>query len=207
MASFKTCFRGITLAAVLMGCGCSWFHHRKDAAEPAATAAPAAELNATPEALAPDAEALRAASTLASDFYEMRQRLGQSGLPDEGEMKAYRAFVCPSLATAMDSARARQATYMAEHPDDKPPLVEGDLFSSLFEGPESVVVSASEVDGIGARVTMSMRLGDGDTATRWKDDVLLSRDEGIWCIADIKYGGEWPFANKGRLSETLAAPF
>jgi hypothetical protein len=208
MASFKTGFRGVTVAAVLVCCGCSWFHRKDAAAAPAAPVTDAAaQLEAKPEALSPDAEALRAASLLASDFYEMRQRLGQSGLPDEGEMKAYRAFVCPALATAMDAARARQKAYMAQHPDDKPPLVEGDLFSSLFEGPDSAVATATEVDGAGARVTMSMRLGEGDEATRWKDTVLLSREDGIWCIADVSYGGEWPFANKGRLSESLAAPF
>jgi hypothetical protein len=52
-----------------------------------------------------------------------------------------------------------------------------------------------------------MRFGEGDQATRWKDKVLLAKDEGSWCIADVEYTGDWPFANKGKLSTTLAAPF
>ena len=207
MAWFKTGFRAFTFTAVLMGCGCSWFHHKRDAAAEPASPEPAAELGLAPAPLAPDAEALRAASTLAADFYEMHGRLGRSGLPDEGAMKAYRAFVCPSLARAMDSARARQSAYIAAHPDDKPPLVEGDLFSSLFEGPDSVVAASTEVDGAGARVTLAMRAGEGDLATHWKDNMLLNREDGIWCIADVEYRGDWPFANKGRLSDSLAAPF
>ena len=31
----------------------------------------------------------------------------------------------------------------------------------------------------------------------------LDLDDGIWCISDVEYGGKWPFANRGRLSETL----
>ena len=214
MLAIRNGFRVATLLAVVaMGSGCSWFHHfRHDKAEPVEEVTPtvgpsaAAELGVkTP--LPPDAEALKAATTLATDFYEMRLKLGKSGLPDAGEMKAYRAFLCPSLADAMDSARERQKAYIAAHPEDKPPLVEGDLFSSLFEGPDAVSAAGTEVEGDGARVTMAMHYGEGDDATRWKDDVLLSRNDGIWCISDVEYKGSWDFANKGKLSATLAEPF
>ena len=194
------------LAAVLAGSGCSWFKSRREST-PAAAADPVAAVAPAPAPLAPDAEALRAATTLATDFYEMRLRLGKHGLPDAEEMKAYRAFLCPALATAMDAARTRQQAYAAANPDDKPPLVDEDLFSSLFEGPDVVTAAGTVVDGEGARVTLSMRAGEGDAAPRWKDDLLLSREDGIWCIADVEYRGDWPFANKGRLSTTLAAPF
>lgn len=210
MTSFKTCFRGFTLLVVLFGCGCSWFHRRDKAPEPApaSTAADAAaQLGIASAPLTPDAEALRAATTIAGDFYAMRDRLGRHGLPDASEMNAYRAFLCPALADAIDSARARQAAYVVANPDAKPPLVDADLFSSLFEGPDVFTAGHAEIDGEGARVLMMMRTGEGDTAVRWKDDVMLQRQDGIWCIADVEYGGDWPFANKGRLSEMLAAPF
>lgn len=210
MASFKTCFRGVTLLVVLLCCSCSWFKHRREAepaAAPAASAGEAAaDLGLAPAPLSPDAEAMRAASTLVSDFYAMHERLGRSGLPDASEMKAYRAFLCPALADSLEAARLRQVAYIAAHPDDKPPLVDADLFSSLFEGPDVVTPGSTEVDGEGARVLMSMRAGEGENAVRWKDDVMLERQGGIWCIADVEYGGSWPFAHKGRLSEMLAAP-
>lgn len=204
-------FRLAALALALsLATGCSWWQHRRERAAgapaPAASAA-AAELGLAPAPLPPDAEALRGASTLATDFYEMRERLGRSGLPDAGEMKAYRAFLCPGLSTAMDAARARRQEYVAAHPGDKPPLVEGDLFSSLFEGADEVSAAGTEVDGEGARVALAMRAGEGDSALRWKDAVRLQRDGGVWCIADIEYGGEWPFAHKGSLASLLAAPF
>ena len=208
MTSLKSVTRALVLVAVVMSCGCSWWRHRHDA--PADASAPAGD-EATPSiepaALPPEGEQMRAATGLVTDFYEMRQRLGRTGLPDEGEMKAYRAFLCPPLAAAMDAARVRQRAYMAEHPDDKPPLVEGDLFSSLFEGVDVATPAGTEVNADSASVTMSMRFGEGDDAVRWKDALLLARDEGSWCIADVEYRGDWPFANKGKLSQTLAEPF
>ena len=150
---------------------------------------------------------MRSATVLVTDFYEMRLRLGRTGLPDEAEMKAYRAFLCPPLAAAMDAARVRQYAYKQAHPDDKPPLVEGDLFSSLFEGAEVVTPIGTTVEGEGARVELSMRFGLGDQATKWKDTAVLAKDQGSWCLADVEYHGDWPFANKGKLSETLTGPF
>jgi hypothetical protein len=207
MTSLKNLSRGVLLVAAVMGCGCSWWRHRHDAPADAVATAGEATPSIAPAALPPEGEQMRAATTLATDFYEMRLRLGRTGLPDEGEMKAYRAFLCPTLVAAMDAARVRQRAHMAEHPDDKPPLIEGDLFSSLFEGVEVATPAGTEITGDSASVTMSMRFGEGDDAVRWKDALLLARDEGSWCIADVEYRGDWPFANKGKLSTTLAEPF
>jgi hypothetical protein len=207
MASFQTGLRIFTLVAVLACCGCSWFKARRAEPAPAAAAPAAALALPAPAALPPDAEALREATELATDFYEMRLRLGKSGLPDAGELKAYRAFLCPALADAMEQALVRQQEFIGAHPDEKPPLVEGDLFSSLFEGPDVVSAAGTAVEGQGARVTLAMRAGEGDQAPHWKDDLLLERRDGIWCVADVDYRGDWPFANKGKLSQKLAAPF
>jgi hypothetical protein len=209
MASLKTGLGAVAASVVLMCSGCSWFHHKHDAApaDAAATAATSEAALAIGAPATPESEAMRSATRLVSDFYQMRERLGRTGLPDENEMKAYRAFLCPTLSAAMDAARVRQKLYIDEHPDDKPPLVEGDLFSSLFEGTEAATPNGTEVEGDSARVTLSMHYGEGDQATRWKDVVVLAKDAGSWCIADVEYRGDWPFANKGRLSATLAEPF
>jgi hypothetical protein len=202
---------GITILAMLASSGCSWGKHRRERAAARAetpavvVAEPAVEPAGAP--LPPDAEALRAATLLATDFYEMRLRLGRTGLPDAGEMKAYRAFLCPDLALKMDAARARQAAWIAANPEEKPPLIEGDLFSSLFEGPDSVSAAGTTATDTGARVSLAMRAGEGENAPRWKDDLLLERQDGVWCVADVEYRGDWGFANKGRLSEMLVAPF
>lgn len=194
---------GLALLLAFLG-GCSWLPWRKDKpATPAPNAVTAAEI-ATATA---DATDTQAAAALALDFYEMHQRLGNSGLPEAGEMNAYGAFLCPNLVTLVVGAQERQKQYRLAHPEDKPPLVEGDLFSSLFEGPDTVRTAGAAVDGDTAEVIVAMQAGSGDGATRWKDTLLLARNDGVWCVDDVEYHGDWQFANKGRLSDSLRAEF
>ena len=203
--------RAAMLVALLTASGCSWFSHKSakpDAdqaravpVEPAATPGDVAETEvASAPAPAPAAQSPEAAVV---DFLTMHQRLGNSGLPDAGAMNAYDAFLCPSLGDALRGARVRQEQFKASNPGEKPPLVEGDLFSSLFEGPDSYSAAASKIDGARALVTMDLGHGEGSAATRWQDTVSLELDDGIWCISDVQYGGKWPFANQGRLSDSL----
>lgn len=205
----------VVAASLLLG-GCSWFSHKSaksDADVPAAAAAEVADdvaaesaqaseatAAAAPLATAPPAQSPEAAAV---DFLTMHQRLGNSGLPDAGSMNAYSAFLCPSLSSDLRDARVRQEQFRASHPDEKPPLVEGDLFSSLFEGPDSYSAAESKIEGSRALVKMDLRHGEGGGATSWQDTVVLELDDGIWCISDVEYGGKWPFANRGRLTETL----
>ena len=201
----------IFAAALLVG-GCSWFSHKsaKSGADlPSAVNAevtdnvavePRLETAATAGTAAPPAQSPEAAVV---DFLTMHQRLGNSGLPDAASMNAYSAFLCPPLASGLRDARVRQEQFRASKPDEKPPLVEGDLFSSLFEGPDSYSAAEAKIDGSRATVTMDLRHGEGSGATRWQDTMVLEVDDGIWCIADVQYGGTWPFANSGRLSEML----
>ena len=202
---------GVLAAALLLG-GCSWFSHKF--AKSDADAAVAASTQADDGVFADSAQATQAPAPLALptgqspeaavvDFLAMHQRLGNSGLPDAGSMNAYSAFLCPSLVSVLRDARVRQEQFRASKPDQKPPLVEGDLFSSLFEGPDSYSAAGSKLDGSRARVTMDLRHGEGSAATSWQDTMALELDDGIWCISDVEYGGKWPFANRGRLSETL----
>lgn len=191
----------VVAAALLLG-GCSWFSHKSaksDADVPAAAAAEAAA-DPAPLAVAPVAQSPEAAVV---DFLTMHQRLGNSGLPDAGSLNAYSAFLCPSLARALRDARVRQEQFRASNPGEKPPLVEGDLFSSLFEGPDSYSAANSRIEGTRATVKMDLRHGEGSGATSWQDTVVLDLDDGIWCISDVEYGGTWPFSNRGRLSEKL----
>ncbi len=220
--------RALVLVLVFESAGCAWFRHRREgngaAAEIAALAAREAERTAAqaqsgavngstaaPEATAaptpPTNAELANAKKLAADFYEMHARFAGRGLPDPAAMNAYDAFLCPSLSSALGAARAKQAAFIAAHPGDKPPLVEGDLFSSLFEGSDNAQALDAVADGDGARVTVALAHGVGPGATRWHDDLVVHRDDGIWCVADVAYGGTWPLANKGTLTASLESAF
>lgn len=204
------------MALVLLGSGCSWFHHKKDKAEPvlavtdaaaveaAAATQPQAALGGT-DATPPAAgsEPAQGPGAVAMDFLAMHQRFGNSGLPDRSSMNAYAAFLCPGVSEAIRDAQVRQEQFKASHPDEKPPLVEGDLFSSLFEGPETFAVTDTRIEGGKAQVDLAMTHGEGAGTTRWTDTLLFDLDDGIWCLSDVEYHGKWPFANKGSLGNSL----
>ena len=202
----------MVLALVLAGSACSWFRHKDKDAEPVSSAADAAAAEtAAPtrapageaEGAAPAAEPAQGPAAVAMDFLAMHQRFGNSGLPDRSSMNAYAAFLCPSLSEAIRGAQVRQEQFKASHSDEKPPLVEGDLFSSLFEGPQTFAVTDTRIEGGKAQVDVAMTQGEGSSLTRWNDTLLFDLDEGIWCLSDVEYHGSWPFANKGKLSGTL----
>jgi len=46
----------------------------------------------------------------------------------------------------------KQAKFIAEHPDEKSPWIEGAMFSSLFEGAHSFRLGAATLQGNRARV-------------------------------------------------------
>jgi hypothetical protein len=205
----------LAVTSLILLSGCSWFGHKHakaddgDAKTTATTETAAATTDAaTAESVAEaPAAPVQPPAALAEDFYVMHRRLGNSGLPDVGAMNAYNAFLCPSLGALILDARKRQQQYIAANPDDKPPLIEGDLFSSLFEGPDTVKATDTVVNGNHARVTLAMRYESGAKATKWNDTAVLALDDGIWCLEDVEYQGKWPFANRGRLSESLKAEF
>jgi hypothetical protein len=212
--------RALVLVLLLDATGCSWLRHRREAraaraqavvAATPAPVAPAPPADATPETPAAveglGATDAAAARGLAADFYEMHARFAGRGLPDATAMKAYGAFLCPSLVRAIEDARARQQAFAAAHPGDKPPLAEGDLFSSLFEGVERARALQPARAGESVRVPVALSRGPGPGAQAWEDALLLQRDDGVWCVADVEYGGRWPAANTGRLTDTLKSAF
>ncbi len=72
---------------------------------------------------------------------------------------------------------------------DKPDLIEGDIFTSLYESYTSYRVGKSKVDGHKATVSVRFfnKLYDNTT---WKDAVELVSEKGVWKIDDVHYRGK-----------------
>lgn len=218
-----------TIVLLLSSSACAWLphwhRHRHRAADVASVPAelmPAATTPAQPAAGsdertesdepptttvdAPVPESTAGAVELANDFYLMHQRLHTHAVPDAGSMNAYNAFLCPQLGALIDEARTRRQQYVAAHPGGATPWIDGDVFSSLADGPQVAKADMAVAIAGGARVAVAMSRGNGREATRWTDSVVLDRDaDGIWCLADVEYQGTWPEAIKGRLSDVLKA--
>lgn len=57
-----------------------------------------------------------------------------------------------------------------------------------------------------AAQTMDPAVGAADPKpTEWSDTVMLREQSGRFVVADIAFGGQWDFANKGTMLEALRA--
>jgi hypothetical protein len=143
-------------------------------------------------------------------FYTAYQALGPGlGLPAPADLAKLAPLLTPRLRALLAAARRVQDDFAKAHPDEKPPFVEGDLFSSLFEGFKAFHVGAAEpLPGGGYRVKVDLSYweeSDPKTVTKWQDAVLVQSQEGALLIDDFEFLGDWDFAQKGRLSEILRA--
>ncbi|MBK8036979.1 MAG: hypothetical protein IPK22_07555 [Verrucomicrobiaceae bacterium] len=168
------------------------------AAEPAGKASLAEEHHA----LTRQRDELRAAATaLCTEL--RRERI--SGLPSPAQMKRLEGMLTPPLASVIEVARTRQQEQMRQHPDEKPQWVEGDLFSSLFEGVKTweigEVFAAPSTE---ATVKVHNSYDEpGLDKVEWTDTWVFQRLADRWRLDDIRMGGEWAFRSGASLRHAL----
>lgn len=159
------------------------------------------------------------AITVVEEFYRTRKPFQNHGAPTATELASMRHWLSAELITLLARADSLRSAEMAAAPNEKPAFVEGDLFSSLFEGPTGFEVKAGEVTGAGGatdatgaegasyRVPVHFTFKDNNTAQRWVDTVLVVTEGGRLVVSDVCYGGTWDFANKGSLVTSLNFSF
>jgi hypothetical protein len=156
----------------------------------------------TGDAFATGDDAAMAAA--ANGFYSVYKTFHPSdGVPSAADRAKYAPFLSPGLEKLLTDAESAEARF-AKANKDSPPLIEGDLFTSMFEGATSVQVAACSGDDKSGHCAVKLEYAEaGDKPTDWTDTIYLVRTERGWQVDDIAYGGSWAFGNKGRLSETL----
>ncbi|MCY7312406.1 MAG: hypothetical protein LH491_01980 [Pseudoxanthomonas sp.] len=175
------------LLALLAIAGCQQMPVRD-----ASDAAPVTDCSAA--ATAPAAEA----------FYRQIVELNTRGLPSMTELVTLGPLMSFGLQASIERARGRQQAMMIARPQDKPDFIEGSLFTSLFEGPTRVL-AATPADAVQpALVAVSLEYAQDETV-RWQDRLLLLCEGGRWRVEDVRFGGDWDFANRGSLRQALDA--
>lgn len=135
-------------------------------------------------------------------FFAMHIKEGTRGVPDGEVLQRYRPYFSQHLNGLIEHALRVRDHAIATEPEEKPPFVDGDVFTSLFEGATGVDVEPSGPDP--ARLALNfVHEQPGEPATRWSDYALLVQEDGAWKIDDIEYGGGWEFSSHGRLSKSL----
>ena len=118
-----------------------------------------------------------------------------------------RARLAPYLSSALAKLLADGAaaeTRFAAKVKGSPPLIEGDLFTSMFEGATSWKLGACAADGAGARCPVEFTHAEArQKPVVWTDTLMLANTPQGWRVDDIVYGANFQFGNTGKLTETL----
>ena len=140
----------------------------------------------------------------AARFYQAYMRFKPSGLPDARAVRVIAPMLTPELRRLFEGARSEQRAFMKLHPEEKPPWIEGDLFTSSWEGADSFEIGTPRVEGNRAEVPVHLTSMGTDPPLRWTDQLVLSRTRSGWRIDDIRLNGEWDFKSGSTLRGILS---
>jgi len=143
------------------------------------------------------------ATAVVQDFYRATIAGHVTGAPTAAQLTTLAPYLSDTLRALLVSARKRNEADAARAPDEKPSFADGDLFSSLFEGPNAVEVLTDSARGPDRVASVRMTNGAANPPVTWIDHVVLIHQRGRYVIDDVEYGGQWDFASKGTLRSTL----
>lgn len=157
---------------------------------------------------APNSEKPSTPRQTAEDFRAFYFRDHGRGMPSRAELDKLAPLLAQKLQEQFKAAIEAHECHQAKVGNSEPPLVQGDLLTSLFEGATSGGVGTIKTEKSQSIADLYWSYGASDLNAQpvnWTDALLLERVDGQWRIADIKYQGAWDFAPKGLLSERLSA--
>lgn len=137
-------------------------------------------------------------------FYAKVLAVRARGIPDAAQRRALAPAISRALASDLREAAEAERRHRKAARNDAPPLVQGDVFSSLVDGAREANVERCMAEGDHAQCVASLGFRDAfGGALRWQDRALLVRERGRWVVDDVAYEARWPFANKGTLRAAL----
>jgi hypothetical protein len=140
-------------------------------------------------------------------FLEFYFHAYRSGLPVAAERATLAALVTPEFSASLDGAARAERCAHDQHQGTEPPLLQGDLFSSLFEKANGILAITQTEDAGNAieyALQFEYRLPDSATAeTTWTDSVRLRLVDDEWLVDDFIHRGDWDFASKGSVRAML----
>jgi hypothetical protein len=142
---------------------------------------------------------------VANSFYATYAGLPRAGgIPDATARVRYAPLLSPRLAKLIGDAAAAETRFSKQN-KDAPPLIEGDLFSSMFEGFTQFKVGVCSGDARNGQCSISLTYQDKKSPkpVNWNDALLLVNTPGGWKVDDLAYKAGFQFGNTGLLSDTL----
>lgn len=137
-------------------------------------------------------------------FYAIHLKANAPGLPPADELKQYQPLFSQPLYALLTQAEAAETRYHAAAGNQAPPLIEGDLFTSLYEGATSFSVKSCDTDDQRASCQVAFQYKKDGAEESWNDKLLLVREEQHWRIDDIEFIGNDQSSQREYLTDTLA---
>jgi hypothetical protein len=159
-----------------------------------------------------DAPAANDPAAAVSAFYAVYngQRAQGGGIPDATVRLRYSPVLSPRLGKQLTEAAAAQARLSAKVKNAVPPMLEGDIFSSLFEGATAWKVGACQLAANTARCPVALTYAPPSASgakaqkpANWSDTVVVINTPQGWKVDDVIYDAGFAFGNTGRLSAML----
>jgi hypothetical protein len=151
-------------------------------------------------------------STVVEHFYSTYLPDRQGGLPSGRQLERLRPFLSDNLNLLIVAALRYQERFIASHPDEpqptgppvihKPPFVDGDYFSSMFEGPKFSEIARTE-PGPNGSWQVHVHFWYDRALPGWEDVIVVTDQRGRHVIDDVLFSGAGPFNPSGRLSDRL----
>lgn len=141
----------------------------------------------------------------ATGFYKHYLQLKPRGIPDAATRKQFDRLLTPSLVDQLKQAERAEVAHRKATQNLEPPLFEGDLFSSLYEGATAYSIGACTIEGRRAYcdIDLTFMAEAGAQPTTWTDKLVFLKRIGGWRVDDIGFGGAWDFAQHGSLRASL----
>jgi hypothetical protein len=132
------------------------------------------------------------------------------GIPDATSRLRYSSVLSLRLNKQLLEAARAQDKLTAKVHNAVPPMLEGDIFTSLFEGATAWKVGACAGDAKVQRCTVTLTHAEAAAAGRkpekpanWSDTVVAVNTPTGWKVDDVVYDANFAFGNTGRLSQML----
>jgi hypothetical protein len=139
-------------------------------------------------------------------FYQTILTFRDGGIPTGTNLKKLTPLISVEFRTNLQSAREAEERHFKQTKGEEPPLVEGSLFYSLFEGAERVMNIQSDSKSGTNTFLVDLEFGDPtnkNAFARWSDRAIVVKENGKWVVDDLELLGDWQFGAKGKLSTIL----
>lgn len=131
-------------------------------------------------------------------FLQAYQPLASAGIPRPAQLAALRPHLGATLRPLLEQVSTQQAASTCEGP----PAIQGDLITSLFEGPNEYRVMDCRIRPGFATCPVRFTYRGTPEGMHWTDEIELRLQADRWRVQDVVQGAPW--SGKSRLSSRLA---